>query len=260
MKKILCLFLILFTFGLAGCSNSKQKKNAEIDEESLNFILMRAMGFAPRFYSDEKTFKTDPNDNNYEIGYAYELNIYDSTVEVDEEEIAIFSADHFRVRRNKETMDEDWIDDEDDKSGNTYQIKYIPVDLDKETTKGFYKITYTGYDQWGNFDRNTAKIEKITKKQAMDYIGIEVWEIPNSEIKVEIIRDEDGETKSFDTKVKLKGDKENAVFNRTYSVETGKDVSYAVRVKNCFDDKSKVYTGLVLERNFYKKIIEELKK
>lgn len=259
MKKILCLFLMLFTFGLAGCGSSKQLKDAEIDEDSYGEIFsLVTRAAAIHYYYDEATFKPDPNDSNYEIGYVYEISSY--YTEVGDEDVAIGSIDHFRARRDKERRDYEYLDDENDPTGNTYQIKYIPVDLDKDTPKGFYKLTYTQYDEWGNFDIFTAKVEKITKKEAAKYIGFEIWEIPNKEVKIDFKKDESGKTTGYEINVKLKGEKEYANYLRGAYYDSDKEVSYAARIKNCFSDTDREFIILVLDSALMQKVKEEMQK
>ena len=167
MKKLLFVLVVLCTFGLVGCKmKSKQLKNEELSEEQLGhaFSIATTWGFMTSLYMDEETFETDPTDSNCEIGYAFTFNGYELDEDLEEESIDNYvgCVEHFRVKRDKETRRiVDYLDHENDATGNTYEIKYIPQDLNFLVSKGFYKITYTEYDVNPFISHNKRGLQRL---------------------------------------------------------------------------------------------------
>ena len=241
MKKLLFLLTIVCTFVLVGCKKkSKQLKNGELSDEQYAYLFTEVTtGFlaVPNLFFDEKTFASDKNDSNYEIGYVfefsgYELEEYDDDPE-DDNYVYMGSIDHYKVKRDKETKEiVDFIDYENDESGNTYQIKYCPVDMNFLLKKGFYKLTYTAYDEYGNFDDEHCQIDKITKDEAIANVKLDFWAVPNSDVKIIEKTSESGHTYP-ELNVTLKGESSSAVFFRTLALRNNEsNYCYAVSMKN----------------------------
>ena len=193
IKKIFCGIALLFTLALVGCgSKGSQKKNKEISEK--NFITMfselcaRYSGF-----DDEPTFKDDPENSEYEIGYEWDFQKNYGDTDDDNDYTALIA--HRRIRRDKETKDFIYSTDLDnDPSGETFTVYYIGKKQGIYDV-GFYQVTYpNGF--------LSQEVKSISYKDVFKKVKIDFWEISEDEVVKSF--NKDNNSFSFT----LKGDKE----------------------------------------------------
>ena len=107
LKRLLCGVLLVLTLILSACIPGV-KKNGNISSETIWHIMDEIANTKGFVYFMEDTMYDDPNDSDYEIGFAYESN-----VSLEQRARSNFSPKVYRtlsyhkMRRNKETKEVD---------------------------------------------------------------------------------------------------------------------------------------------------------
>lgn len=196
IRRVLFCILFVFIFILAGCSKkAKEKYNENISDLELGAVIYDlSHSFDEKVIFEEQTFITDPNDTDYEIGYAYQtgekLTVRRDRFYQGEEfdEYANFSLTNYcigfhKVRRNKTTkkVDENFfapvIETDEIES---YDI-WVDFNHFSDKPSDVYKITYARVDEITELENKV----KIGKKETFELIPYNVWVLPLKQMKIE---------------------------------------------------------------------------
>ena len=189
LKRALCGVLLAFVFILASCGKKeKEKYNSEISTSDLGCIIHElAFTFDDFCYFDEETFTTDPDDSDYEIGFALESGLkYEirRRKHMDSEYMAgldDYCLGYHKVRRNKLTKE---LDETFYASVNsTDEVKpYDIVSNYNYNSKIEVTMSLYSYNEANDSQVNYTETE-LTNNNLFDYIDFEFWTVPVKNIK-----------------------------------------------------------------------------
>ena len=221
IKRLLIVFLMVGVLLITGCKKKKQKSyqmGKLTPWEFYNFAdeLNGAFYAHKLFYAEEETFATDPNDSNYEIGYAFESD-YEYKARIKEDfEPSIFtqtSIYHKKVRRNKSTkeLDTNYYDIYDS-SEKTFEIQ--TVDEGRLVNAVYYisadnikTVTLTEEDYFNLFPFKFRMLDrKEMKREDTDNILKDKWTIKTKEYGTLEFIGYDGMTSNLDYLIVMPND------------------------------------------------------
>ncbi len=194
IRKIFFVFLFAFVFILASCGKKSGSHNEEIKENELSQIIYTlSRRFVDSYIFDEETFKVDPNDSTYEIGYAFFSGLSYSAhkywIESEHEYSPSLSdscLSYRKVRRNAVTkeVDDNYISDI--YSSDEVDSYEIYSDYNYNNKKDCI-INLRTYEQ------GVEKSSKLSREELFNYLPYEIWKLSSSDIKY----DKDSKEVSF---------------------------------------------------------------
>lgn len=194
IRKIFFVFLFAFVFILVSCGKKNGVYNGEIKENELSQIIYTLSHRNTDDYMfDEETFKVDPNDSTYEIGYAYfsglNYRAHKDWIESEHEyspRLSDSCLSYRKVRRNAVTkeVDENYISDiYSSDEVDSYEI-YSDYNYNNKKDCIIYLRTY---------EPGVEKSSKLSGEELFNYLPYEIWKVPSKDIKY----DKDSEEVSF---------------------------------------------------------------